>query len=665
MRWNDKEQDRQRLFTRRAALIAGGKLALISTLIGRMYYLQVVESDRYQKLAESNRINVRLLAPPRGLILDRNGAPLASNEQNYRVELVAEQTGDAALTLDALAELIQLDERDRRRILRDIKRKRSFVPVLIRDNLSWEELSRIEVNLVKLPGINIEAGLTRSYPYGETTAHVLGYVAPVSEAELTGDPMLELPELRIGKSGIERFHDLDLRGQAGTSEVEVNVLGRVIRELAREEGKSGETIGLTIDIGLQNMLMARLASERVSRLEILEREARQRKDLSGANRFHEELLHVQEPGVYEQSSAAVVMSVTDGEILALGSYPSYDPAAFARGLTTHEWHTLQESGALNDKAIAGQYPPGSTFKTVIALAALESGVMTAQQRFTCPGVFHLGNVEFHCWNHRGHGSIAMADAITQSCDVYFFNVAHTIGLDRIAAMARRLGLGSDYGFDLPGVKAGLVPSNEWKKATTGAAFTPGDTVNLGIGQGYLLATPLQLATMAARIASGRAVVPHLTREIIEPSGRREMLANEFPDLGISPASLAVVRAGMDGVSNGDRGTARSKDQRIAEPSMRMAGKTGSAQVRRITQHDRDTKNTETVNQQWKYRDHALFISFAPVPAPAYCCAVVVEHGAHGGWAAPIARDLLYEAQLRDIAKRGVAESRETPSKPKA
>ncbi len=232
-------------------------------------------------------------------------------------------------------------------------------------------------------------------------------------------------------------------------------------------------------------------------------------------------------------------------------------------------------------------------------------------------------------------------------------------------MAKRLGLGSDLGFDLPGVHAGLVPSNDWKRATTGAAFTPGDTVNLGIGQGYLLATPLQLATVAARIASGRAVVPRLTREIVDGQSRRQAAPVEFADLGISPANLAVVRAGMDGVCNGDRGTARGKDQRIAEPTMRMAGKTGSAQVKRITQHERDTNHADTKYQQWKYRDHALFVAFAPVQAPAYCCAVVVEHGEHGGWAAPIARDLLYEAQTRDIMRRGIADRRDDPSKSRA
>src|SRR5258708_26772458 len=258
--------------------------------------------------------------------------------------------------------------------MREIKRKRSFVPVLIRDNLSWEEVSRIEVNLLKLPGINIEAGLVRNYPYGETTAHVLGYVAPVDEQELTGDPMLELPELRIGKSGVERFHDLDLRGSAGNSEVEVNVLGRVIRELARAEGKPGQTIGLTIDIGLQSLLMTRLANWRLERMQIDEQAAKQRHDLVAANKIREDMLRVADK--HEQSASAVVMSVADGEVLALGSYPSFDPAAFGRGLSGPEWHGLLETGALNNKAIAGQYPPGSTFKVVIALAALESGLIT-------------------------------------------------------------------------------------------------------------------------------------------------------------------------------------------------------------------------------------------------------------------------------------------------
>ncbi|MBI1775944.1 MAG: penicillin-binding protein 2 [Proteobacteria bacterium] len=618
MKWNDKEQDRSRLFTRRASLIAGGKLALLATLVGRMYYLQILQSDRYQKLAEDNRINLRLLAPPRGLILDRHGTPIASNQQNYRVVLVAEETADINLSLDALSELIPLAERDRRRILREAKRKRSFVPVLVRDNLSWEEVSRIEVNALKLPGLSIEAGLTRSYPYGETTTHVVGYVAPVSEQELTGDPLLELPELRIGKSGVERFHDLDLRGNAGTSQVEVNALGRVIRELSRDEGKPGRTIGLTLDIGLQNLVMARLAKQ--------------------------------------ESASAVVMSVADGEVLALASHPSYDPAAFARGLTGQEWQDLlnHPRQALNNKAIAGQYPPGSTFKTMTALAALESGLLTPSHRVSCPGHFELGTTRFHCWKHEGHGSLDMLQGICQSCDVYFYDVARRVGMERISAMSRRFGLGSDLGFDLPGVRTGLIPSNEWKRASTGEAWQPGDTVNLGIGQGYITVTPLQLATMAARIASGRAVVPRLTRELIGSDRVAEKVIEEAPDLGISPASLAVIRAGMDAVSNDIvHGTARNKDQRIAEPSMHMAGKTGSAQVKRITQYERDHKLFDQKKWPWKDRHHALFIAFAPVQAPAYCCSVVVEHGMGGASAAaPIARDILLEAQTRDILRRG-------------
>jgi penicillin-binding protein 2 len=462
--------------------------------------------------------------------------------------------------------------------------------------------------------------------------------------------MLELPELRIGKSGVERFHDLDLRGSAGTSEVEVNVLGRVVRELSREEGKPGRTIGLSLDVGLQNLLMARLANAPLERLQAQETE-RRRHDPATASMLQEERQRILDGKTSEQGAAAVLMSVADGQVLALGSLPTFDPAGFGRGLTGPEWHDLLESGALTNKAIAGQYPPGSTFKVVIALAALESGLISSSHRFVCPGVFKLGNVDFHCWKHEGHGAIDMQNAITQSCDVFFFNCAHTIGIERIAAMAKRLGLGSDLGFDMPGVRAGLVGTDQWKRATVGQAFTPGDTVNLGIGQGYISVTPLQLATLAARIASGRAVSPRLTREIVDGANRQETEAIEAPDLGISPANLALVRAGMDGVSNGDRGTARGKDERIAEASMRMAAKTGSAQVKRITQQMRDSKNTDPMKWPWKYRDHALFISFAPVQAPAYCCAVVVEHGAHGAWGAPIARDLLLEAQTRDVLKR--------------
>ncbi|MSP48525.1 MAG: penicillin-binding protein 2 [Alphaproteobacteria bacterium] len=610
--WKDKDQDRGKLFGRRAALLAGGQLLLLSTLVGRMYYLQVVESAKYQKLAEDNRINFRLLAPPRGVIYDRHGEVLAHNQQNYRVVVVPEQISDVTLALDALSEVIEVPAFVRRRVMREIRRKRSFVPVTVRDNLSWEEVSRIELNATSLPGMQIEVGLTRAYPFGPAVVHAVGYVAAVSEQDLTGEPLLELPDVRIGKSGIERQHDQALRGTAGTSQVEVNALGRVIRELSRDEGRPGKAVTLTLDMGLQSFANARLASQ--------------------------------------ESATAVVLGIPDGDVLALASHPSYDPVPFGRGLTSQEWQDLLRHpyGALNSKTIAGQYPPGSTFKPVVALAALESG-MASSQRFFCPGHFELGDAKFFCYAFKtgGHGQVDMVEAIAKSCDCYFYNVALRIGMERISAMSRRLGLGAPTELDIPGERPGLVPSREWKKATTGESWQNGETVNLGIGQGYILTTPLQLAVMTARVATGLMIKPRLTRAV----GGVPVDIDPPEPIGLSPQNLAVVQRGMDHVVNSPYGTARAAA--IKEAAFRMAGKSGSAQVKRITQRDRDMKNTDSKKWEWRFRDHALFVSYAPVSAPRYVCAVVVEHGVGGSAvAAPICRDVLLEAQKRDIMRGG-------------
>jgi len=606
----DKDQDRGKLFARRAALLAGGKILLLSTLVGRMYYLQVVESAKYQKLADDNRINLRLLAPPRGVIYDRHGEILAHNQQNYRVVVVPEQVSDVTLALDALSEVVEVPDFARRRVMREIRRKRSFVPVTIRDNLSWEEVSRIELNATSLPGVQIEVGLTRAYPFGPSISHALGYVAAVSEQDLTGDPMLELPDMRIGKNGVERQHDQVLRGSAGTSQVEVNALGRVIRELSRDDGRPGRALTLTLDMGLQSYANALLANH--------------------------------------ESASCVCMSIPEGEVLALASHPSYDPVPFGRGLTTQEWQELlhHPRGALNNKAISGQYPPGSTFKMAVALAALESGMVTPSHRVYCTGEMELGDTKFHCYKRGGHGGLEMVEALARSCDIYFYDLARRLGIDRISAMARKLGFGAATDFDVPGERNGLVPSREWKQATMGQSWQQGETINLGIGQGYVLATPLQLAVMTARVATGLQIKPRITRAI----GGVPVDFGSVPPLGISPQHLAVVQRGMDWVTN-KQGVGTAFKSRISQAGFEMAGKSGSAQVKRITLRDRELKNTDPMKWEWKFRDHALFVAYAPVEAPRYVCAVVVEHGGSGGGiAAPIVRDVLLEAQKRGIMR---------------
>jgi len=613
-----RDNKRVRLLTRRAALVAGGQMALFGALAARLYYLQVVQADRYAMLADENRINLRLLPPPRGLIVDRFGAQLASNRQNYRVVLVAEQAGDIEKTLDAVGALITIGDGDRHRVLREIRSKHSFVPVAIRENLTWDEMARIEVNAPELPGVSIEQGLTRAYPLAEMASHVVGYVAPVSEKELTGDPLLELPDFRIGKEGVEKDHDLDLRGQAGTSQIEVNAFGRVVRELSRHDGTPGKEIALTIDANLQQYVAQRC--------------------------------------IAEQSVACVVLDAPTGEVLAMVSVPGYDPAPFSTGLSSALWHELMENEykPLNNKTIQGVYPPGSTFKPMVALAALASGLSTADTRVTCTGVFKLGNHEYHCWRHQGHGTLDMRGGIKNSCDVYFYETAHRIGIDRIAAMATRFGFGSPLGIDIPDEKGGLIPTQAWKLARWGVAFQPGDTISCGIGQSYVSVTPLQLATMVARLVTNRAIVPRLTRAAGVMKPGEAPAAPEFAPLNVTQRDVNLVLDGMYAVVNEQGGTAYGA--RITDPTMAMGGKSGTSQVLQITPEERAKGLIKAKDFPWGRRDHALFVSFAPVSAPRYVCAVVVEHGgieASGGSAvaAPICRDVLIEVQKRDPARR--------------
>ena len=599
-------------------MLGTSQAALVTVLAGRMYQLQILESDRYVVLADENRINLQLLTPPRGRILDRFGVAFADNHQNYHLVIVPEQAGDIAATLDALASLIEVGEADRRRILRDIRRKHPFVPVVVRGNLSWDEMARIEVAIPELPGVSVEQGLTRSYPFGETAAHVIGYVAAVSESELTGDPLLELPDFRIGKTGIEKSQDAELRGIAGTSQVEVNAFGRVVRELARVPGRPGSDVVTGLDAAMQDFLARRC--------------------------------------ITEESVASVLLDAVTGEILALVSVPGFDPAPFTTGLTPAMWQQLSADprNPLTNKAIAGVYPPGSTFKPVVATAALAAGVLTPETSITCPGSLTLGNATFHCWRQHGHGTLRLRDAIKKSCDVFFYETARRLGIDRLAAMARRLGFGSPLGLDIPGERPGLIPSREWKLATTGNAWSQGETLIAGIGQGSVLATPLQIAIMVARLVTGRAVTPRLARADGVISAGDDSAVPDFPALGVSPRVLAFVVDGMNAVVNEQGGTAYA--ERITEPGFAMGGKSGTSQVRAISEYEREHGLRKISQIPWKERDHALFVGFAPVGAPRYVCATVVEHGGVSGGhgsevAGPICRDVLHEVQRRDPARR--------------
>jgi penicillin-binding protein 2 len=625
-----RETQRDKLLTRRAVLLGGGQLALAAALIARMYELQVVDKARYTLLSNENRINLRLLAPPRGRVFDRFGVALADNKHDFRVIVVPEETSDLAATLTALGSLIGLSADDRRRLLREARQQHAFVPLEVRGNLSWDEMAKIEVAIPELAGVAIEQGSIRNYPYGAIASHPLGYVGKPSQKDLDGNPLLELPDFRIGKAGIEKADDLQLRGVAGTSEVEVNAYGRVIRELARQPGQPGEDLTVGLDMAMQRVAMARCAAE--------------------------------------PSVSCVLLDAPTGDVLALASSPSYDPMLFSRGLTEAAWQELENDPRkpLVNKAIAGMYPPGSTFKPTIALAALSVGAITPETEIFCPGYLRLGNAIFHCWKHGGHGTLRLHDAIKESCDVFFYETARRTGIDNIAAMAHRFGYGAPLGLDIPGELGGLIPTPEWKRAKFGVPWQKGETLITGIGQGFVLVTPLQLATMVARLVTGRAIVPHIVR----PQGRMppggDPAPPEFAPLGVSPENIALVISAMIAVVNEPHGTAYHA--RIKDPQFAMGGKTGTSQVHRITAFEREHGILTGARVPWKDRDHALFVGFAPADAPRYVAAAVVEHGGTqggegGAVAAPIVADVLLEAQKRDPARRVPLPAPATPTVP--
>jgi penicillin-binding protein 2 len=598
-------EETNRTLTRRTLMLGAGMGAMVAVLGVRMRYLQVDQADEFKLLAEENRINIRLIPPERGLIQDRNGKIIAGNEQNYRVIITREAAGDAELVLRRLAGIIPITPEELEATIEEVNALRAFVPVTVAERLSWDDFSKVALNAPALPGVLPEVGLSRIYPLDQDFAHVVGYVGPVSDKDLEGlqepDPLLRIPKFQIGKIGVEKWMEDTLRGKAGTKRIEVNSAGRVMRELERQDGTPGTDIRLTIDADVQNFAQARLGTE---------------------------------------SAAAVVMDVTNGDLICIASSPSFDPNLFVRGISHTDYNALMENDhrPLANKTVSGAYPPGSTFKMVTALAALEAGVTTPDSRVSCPGFIEFGGRRFHCWKRSGHGTVNLERSLIESCDVYYYDIAQKVGIDKIAEMGRRLGLGHAFDIPMSAITEGIMPDKAWKLERHKADWRIGDTINASIGQGYVLTSPLQLAVMTARIATGRAVVPRLVRMVND----KEVPVAEAPPLGLIPEHLAAVQQAMHGVVNGERGTAKSS--RIVEQTMVMAGKTGTSQVRNISAAERESGVIANDDLPWNRRDHALFVGYAPDVAPRYAISVVVEHGGGGSTAAaPIARDIILRA----------------------
>lgn len=575
----------QNRFDRRTVVLTGFGAGVGMLLAARMGYIAIAENEKYATESESNRVNLTLIPPRRGWILDRNGAPLASNRADFRVDIIPERMVNKKETLNQLAGLLSLEPDKLRDLHKKIDESRGYAPIEVASGLAYDQFAAVSLRLPELPGVVPQRGYSRFYPTGPSVGHLIGYVGAASAEEYEKDrnPLLITPGYKTGKDGIEKQFEQTLRGEPGARRVEVTASGRIVRDLESRPDVQGKPVQLTIDGPLQDYAARRIGLE---------------------------------------SGSVVVMDCTNGDVLCMASMPSFDPNSFSDGIGSVEYAMLREDERvpLRNKVLKGLYPPGSTVKPMVSMAFLKAGI-DPHETVYCGGGLRVGNRVFGCWNRRGHGAVDMAKGIYQSCDVYFYAMAQRIGMDPIAAMARRYGMGQE--FELPVVSQfyGTVPDPAWKMKKFGREWAAFDTVNATIGQGYMLANPLQLAVMASRLATGNFVTPRLLKSGTNPAFRSE---------GFPPDQLAYIRQAMSDVVNGPGTAGRAK---LPIENIKMAGKTGTAQVVSLSISDGKSG-------PWKYRDHGLFIFFAPFDKPRYAGAVVIEHGGGSGSAYPIARDVM-------------------------
>ena len=589
---------------RRGLLIGGLQLGFCGLLAWRMHHLQIEKAESFRLVADENRINLRLVPNQRGEIYDRNGVKLAGNEASYSVTMVAEDAGDIDVIFERLSKLINLSPEDVERSKAELERSAKFLPVTITDRLEREDIEKIHSNAPMLPGINPEIAFSRTYPLGEIFAHVVGYVGPVSSRDLEiredPDPLLKIPRFQIGKVGVERELEATLRGKAGTKKVEVNALGRVMRELERKEGSKGANLKLTLDTNLQAYVRARLGTE---------------------------------------SASAVVLDCKTGEILAICSSPTYDPNKFVRGISFDDYGALRDDNhrPLASKTVQDAYPPGSTFKMVTILAALEAGIINHREKIRCNGHIEVSNRKFHCWKRDGHGNVDLVKSLRESCDVYYYELAQKVGIEKIAEVARILGLGQSFDIEMSAVTSGIVPDKIWKQKARSREWVVGDTVNSSIGQGYVLSSPLQLAVMIARIATGNEILPKLIKSV------NGVEKEKIPDqINLNENNLNLIRKALFEVTNHKRGTAYHS--RVLDKKSQIIGKSGTSQVRNISAVERTQGVLDNKDLPWEQRDHALFVNYAPYHDPKIAVSIGVEHGGSGSTvAAPIARDITLQA----------------------
>ena len=571
------------MFDRRSVVIGSIQGGVGVLLAVRMGYLAIAENEKYRLESESNRVNLTLIPPRRGWILDRNGAPLASNRADFRVDVIPERLSDPEATIDEIGSLLALEEDRIADLKQEVTAARGFAPVEVASGLNYEQFAALSVRLPDMQGVVPQRGFSRFYPTASTVGHLIGYVGPASAEEYEEDrsPILITPGYKIGKDGLEKQFEQDLRGTPGARRVEVTAAGRIIRDLETRDDIQGDPVKLTIDGPLQDYAARRIGLE---------------------------------------SGSVVVMDCKTGDLLCMASMPSFDPNSFSAGIGSLEYSMLREDRRvpLRNKVLQGLYPPGSTVKPMHCMAFLKAGIKPTES-IVCGGGRRIGNRFFNCWSN--HGVVDMGKAIYQSCDSYFYHFAQQIGFDKVAAMASDLGLGKQYPLPVQSQFYGTVPTPDWKQKKFDRAWAPFDTVNASIGQGYYLTSPLQLAVMSARLATGKRLNPRL---VLDGS------ANDPVSYNFQDDEIAYIRQAMSDVVNGPGTAGRG---RLPFPDIKMAGKTGTAQVVSLSVSDGRSG-------PWKYRDHGLFTFFAPLENPRYAGAVVIEHGGGSGAAYPIARDVM-------------------------
>ena len=591
---------------RRFFLLSALKGISFGVLSWRLFDLQIIENKKYDKLSKDNQFNFSLVVPERGEIYDRKGRVLAANRDAFSLYIQSSKNLNINKILDKLLYITNLNEDDINNFKKRYnKLNKNNINVFITDNLSQRDISKIAVRLHEFPEVNFLMTKKRVYPQGAITGHLIGYTGKLTEKDLKKNKnLINFSNLRIGKYGLEKFFDNKLRGEFGRRREEVNARGKIITSHLYERPNPGKSLNLSIDLNIQSYALSRL------------------QNINSKNFDYKE----------PETGSVVVMDVNTGELICCVSSPNFNPNIFSRGIKSKEWKSLinNKKAPLLNRAVSGLYPPGSTIKMAVALAALESGIIGYNNKFFCSGVKEYGDMKFHCWHKYGHGNINLSQAIERSCDVFFYELGLKVGIEKIGLMLKKLGLSANINLELNELRRGLIPSKKWKLDVKGTRWTPGETINASIGQGYMLSNPIELVTMVARIANSESLV--------EPTLLKNK-TQKFAKLNINKNHLNYIKKAMSNVVNSEFGTAhRSK---LTKQNVKMAGKTGTVQVVRISEDEREKGIIKNKDREWKKRDHALFVGYAPLEKPKYSICVIVEHGGSGSTAAaPIAKDVM-------------------------